>query len=1061
MARDEQEVKRRLAEYDREYAEDRGRTQREQEAATGPKRRYFPITANGQALVVAADEGESDEDAARRVVLGEASPIGRFDSLEAAQQFALQRDPQGMVRNAVQPEANALVSRGYLPGDQPKGEVRLVEAPKKFLPGDEPPTGLPMQRPVTSFEDRLPGGPVPRTPEEVRAEAERLEKRRESAVDVDDADPFRIALRPLLNLPGNYKRITDEAWEDMTGEGREGWERALGGLRFLFSPGEAVGKMFGESVEQPVRKLGASKEVSDYVRESASIVGEAATGLNVYRKGLMIALGEVGRTLGASKFSSLSRLGHELDQLAPLLPVGEAGKAIAAAKLIEASAQNMVPVPPRMAAKAIDSLLPRDWRFGNIWGNITEVISIPTRLRVFPGGREGKKSLAEILQPAVERLYARGEGLDKPFRLARAKKQLTMDAGTKLGAEIAELKPGERIDALRGLLGYGTRTEAAKQVVSNFNRRVGEFDLGSRYKSVFFDQLKKRVGKLNVPDMEDPIAKLRVEKFFDMVDQGMQGKKSVRKIQKGIEKMLSDPSVPEEMKQILVGVYNLPADTPKAVAKASTKASRAYMLSGLQAKGAISSQPQKGWQAVTSMSHDSFRPLWGKYVPRDVWLELKVWQDLSRISHMVSNKYFMSPWKTSKIILSPAANVRNDIGNLILNDWGGLPVYRGDVYLKALDQMKSRSRDWKQFRNMTGSGGTFSAHDVAQLGDGMRLNAPWNERLLTAFDRAVQRPRSYYNAQEQFFKFAKYLHNKGKHMDNYDAALDAMKWTFNYGEVTRFTGRMRATVAPFFTWQSKILPLMAEVAMHHPVRLGKYFAFYQLLQQTNADRLGIGSDEWEYMQNILPDYIADSQFLLVPFRDDKQRLQLLNLTYMIPGFGDLHQINEDPWGGLLGSPLLSIGGALRSKTKFGGAPLYYDWEDNGTKWAKGSAYVWQQIAPPWMPGGTDNLWSKIYQNVTDHPEAPSWYQIMGQEMGFKIQAVDEARAARRKYAVQDMQLSQLETDFLKQMDAGVKDKKSSEQLEDIAIKFALLRRELIMPKERGGMTQRVMDMLGR
>lgn len=1015
----------------------------------------FVAELNGKYYVFPT-QGLGEDEAAEKAITGQIAPLRRFNDENAAIRFRDygEENPYAPVKSSFEPKPYREVHAS--PQLDPRSGAEKV--------GTEIPVHVTMQ-PRT----HVGIAPPPElTPQQAREMTERVEAQKETGVPLEEDNPFLLALRPFLNVPQRWREHTQRGIEDIKGAFRTDveaspWLRAgsalLGMGEVLWTPAATVGSAVGEAAQQFAHGLGASKGVSDYVKESAGVAAETLTGTGTWRNMLLKAVGLYGQAFGGSKIGALRKLGEQMEMAAPQVGAEHFATAKAAADRIRAFADQGIDIPPRFVAKEVDKLLPRDWRFGNIWGNVMEVISIPTKAKIIPTYKEGMKSLQEIIQPAVERLH--DIGLDKPFRLARAKKQLTMRAGEELGVEIAKLKPGERLDVFRGLKGQEMQTEAAKGVVKRFNTRVQGFDLGRQYQAEFYTNLKKQLSKVDVPEMDGAGAE-RIGKFFDQVDAGVKGKVNERQIRKEMLKVLKEPSVPDDLKRIVTDLYNLPADTPRAVAKASTKASRAYMLSGLKESGAIADLPDKARSMLVSdKTHNSFRDLWGKYVPRDVWLELKAWQDVSKASHYMMNKWFMTPWKTMKVVLRPATHVRNTVSNMILNDLGGLPFYRWDRYAQALSEMKDKGRYYREFRNLTGSGGTFTANDVAQLSDGLRLGAGTFDRMLMHFDKLVQKPRSLYNAEEQFFKLAKFIHNRKAGMDAYEAATDAMKWTFNYGEVTRFTARARATAVPFFTWQSKVLPLMAESVKKHPLRLGKWIGMYEGLQLMNLDRLDMGEEEWEYLHKILPEYVADSQFLLLPFRDDKDRLQMLNLTYMIPGFGDITQIEEDPWGAVFASPLLNIAGTLTTKTKFSGAPLYYDWEEPTVKASKVFSYVWQQLMPSWSPGGQDAIWSKMYQYMTDHPDAPTWYQMLGQEMGFKIQVADEAKLVRRRAVLEDIKMSQIESEYIRKLNEGVRSGKSDADLQEIAARFALLRQELMMPKERGGLTSNVLSLLGR
>jgi hypothetical protein len=283
--------------------------------------------------------------------------------------------------------------------------------------------------------------------------------------------------------------------------------------------------------------------------------------------------------------------------------------------------------------------------------------------------------------------------------------------------------------------------------------------------------------------------------------------------------------------------------------------------------------------------------------------------------------------------------------------------------------MKVNSKQWKDYSRITGAGGTFTIDDVIRMTEGMKYSSTIFDQALNIYDRIAAPARTLYNAEEQMFKFAKYLHNLEKGLTKRDAAWDAMKWTFNYGEVTRATAFMRSNLAPFFTWQSKIFPLMAESIIKNPVQWAGVVGLYQAMQVGSLRNLGLSNEEVQYIDRIMPNYIKNGMFFTLPWRDQDGRLQLMNLTYIVPGFGDFSEMKEHPAFGLIAHPLISIANAWMSNEKFSGAPLSYDWEPASTRLGKKLAYVWETLIPAPFPGGTDwemlrnTFWERVAPNL--------------------------------------------------------------------------------------------------
>jgi hypothetical protein len=219
---------------------------------------------------------------------------------------------------------------------------------------------------------------------------------------------------------------------------------------------------------------------------------------------------------------------------------------------------------------------------------------------------------------------------------------------------------------------------------------------------------------------------------------------------------------------------------------------------------------------------------------------------------------------------------------------------------------------------------------------------------------------------------------------------------------------------PFVRWYSKAIPLAAETAVKHPVRFGKWIAFGMELQNQALQAVGMNDSEWEAVQKNLPDYVKNGIYLLMPWRDKQRRLNLLNLTYMVPGIGDINELYQRSLPELVGgNPIVTTLATLQSKKKFGGAPLYHDWELPETKFAKTFAYIWEQLSPAIVPGGTD--WNMMWNAISEKQGAPTPEEATAGLFGFKLKPIDEAANARRKVAIDRIYESEMQTQFQKEL----------------------------------------------
>lgn len=672
-----------------------------------------------------------------------------------------------------------------------------------------------------------------------------------------------------------------------------------------------------------------------------------------------------------------------------------------------------------------------------VWENI---FVKPTNVPIPWTGR----TLREHVQPGVERLAASKlkplQGAAATIRRAEAQKSLTTHIGRTLMQGAKDLTPTERYDLTKGIRGTPIRQlkePRAIALLKKMKSEVKDVGLDKMYKSVFASELSKGLTK-EIAVAEEAFSPNTIRNTLKVFEKMSTKGVSPRETERMLDEIISHPDVSDTFKDFAKAMYNVPARTPMAVADAARKASTSYLTQKMIAeRGLISAIEKPGY--VKS----SWGKLAGKWVPRDVELQLQDISRIPRIARGIYTKWFLSPWKASKTIMRPAYHFRNTMSNLVLNDWGGLPWYRTDVYMNALKKMRASSPEWKKYVQATGAGGDFVQNDIYQLGAGLEYGANMLDKMYSVYDRIIQPVAGFQRAEEHFFKFAKHLHNLEQGVDFNESIMDAMKWTFNYGEITATTANLRKYVAPFATWFTKVVPLAAETAVKHPLRFWKWMGAFQYAQSQAIEDVGMSNEEWDSFKQDLPDYIKKGMYLLMPWRDQQKRLQMLNLTYILPGYGDAAELSSMMGGGAGGfqipNPLVSIAAGISSGRRFSGAPIFFDWEAPATKFAKTMGYVWEQLSPAVAPGGTD--WRTMQRALTEQEGAPTVEQAMLSLTGFKLTPLDERHVRRRKAVVDKIHLSEMATQRKRELKAA----KSDEEYNKVLDKYRKLKESIVHP----------------
>lgn len=307
----------------------------------------------------------------------------------------------------------------------------------------------------------------------------------------------------------------------------------------------------------------------------------------------------------------------------------------------------------------------------------------------------------------------------------------------------------------------------------------------------------------------------------------------------------------------------------------------------------------------------------GAYVHPEIHAELEdVAKSISK-SEKAWNKALGS-WKFGKVILSPKTHMRNVMSNSILAHIGGLPMTSQPRYLKeAAKELSKGGEYWKLGKKHGLLDSSFVQKEMGQLFDRVNqqlegVKANTLQDSVGALGRGVQglkkggrKAADLYQAEEQWFKMAKMMHNmEKKGMDPETAAKDAEKWMFNYGKLTPFQDKYRRHPfgAPFSTFSFKALPRVAEAATKYPWRFAAPLAVISGIQEAAQQEVGDTDKQRKAKRKLLPEWMqggtgeAMPNFTRVPVTDDHGREYYLNLTYILP-WGDIGE-----GGGFMGIP---------------------------------------------------------------------------------------------------------------------------------------------------------------
>lgn len=706
---------------------------------------------------------------------------------------------------------------------------------------------------------------------------------------------------------------------------------------------------------------------------------------------------------------------------------------------------------------------------------------------------EGGRTLRELFGPAVTRLSSSEEEVKKyagsTFREALALKRISSSVHrsiskeldsmsllgrrefTKLEGRPTPLANAEKYardaynkalrstdpDVARFAETYRARADALKEAsdaATRISREIAyETKIPLKFDAPFRESLYKKIGAKFEGD--NPA----VRQLFDPEYAHFTRTGFTKQTKKAMKAVIEDPGVSNDFKQLLKDLYALPARSARDVWEASKEAEMLFIKQRFLAeKGLLSATKKAGYvegtHSIFTMPKE-MQLATGRskfFVPRDVELQIL---DMAKLEQYASKEgaKWMSLWKSGKTIMRPAYHIRNLFSNMILADWGGLPWYRGDVYLKAIREMQSSSTRWKEFIRLTGGAGTFTHDDLGLIYGAVAGSQTGMDVVWRLFRKGMggykYSPANIQNAEENLFKFAKFIHStEERGLSAAEAILDAQKYLMNYGEASVAAGWLRSgmgvmSAMPFATWYTKIIPLTVDTAVKHPLRFSKWLMFGAAMQNHALGETGISENEWEEIKRDMPDWLRKGVRILMPWRDNQRRLNLFNATFLMPGIGDLVELKNlvsvtSPGGLQVPNPVISVITALASQEKSSGAPLYNDWEDFTVRTAKAFTYSVEQLMPSAMPGfGTD--WN-LYQKIIDEEKgAPTIEQAVLSSLGFKMVPLDPKTMKSKSIALARIHEQEIGAQLRKEL-RGVK---THEERQKVIEKYKRYKKKVI------------------
>jgi hypothetical protein len=355
----------------------------------------------------------------------------------------------------------------------------------------------------------------------------------------------------------------------------------------------------------------------------------------------------------------------------------------------------------------------------------------------------------------------------------------------------------------------------------------------------------------------------------------------------------------------------------------------------------------------TMLSGKQWGPLENKYVRKDVI------SDLDEVVEMRTNlekniDKILGYWKYGKAILNPATHAKNFTSNATMAYFAGVNPADVSTYAAASNALKQGVKS-QVFNEADAAGlyrNTFFESNFNDLRDEL-ASIKDKPGLSQWIRKAVNVPSMMYDQSEKFFKTAVYINARQEGMNPDEAVKQAEKFLFNYQDIPPAVKHYKRWAAPFVTYSYKAAPVLAEMMITKPWKIGAVFAMGFGIEKLAMDRLSLTDEDVETDKNAM--FESRGKILLPSIQDDGTRIYG-NLGDFMPwsGVGRSWGRSNIPLADFMPSnPLFTTAAAIMTnKESFTGNEIYNEVLDSTSEMVeKYLKFAWKQLMPSLAPGG--------------------------------------------------------------------------------------------------------------
>lgn len=431
----------------------------------------------------------------------------------------------------------------------------------------------------------------------------------------------------------------------------------------------------------------------------------------------------------------------------------------------------------------------------------------------------------------------------------------------------------------------------------------------------------------------------------------------------------------------------------------------------------------------------------GKYVPGSIWNDIRQIANPPSVPRWYQT--IMRYWKIAKTALSPAVHFNNVMANVVMADMHDV---QSRHVVRALETLwKARKEaDAKTFmERFEDSGAIAGTYVHAELKDDMmkplleelrremigtqsaldQMHTVANAMAMIFGQREIRKgmtalshtaPGKWaaklpevmietYQNEDVVFRLAAFIKATDEGKTDREAGKDARKAFLDYRINAPWIQGLRHTVLPFIAFTYRMIPMYVETMRDKPWKMAKYMMVANTLAAAGMALAGIGDDEDDEIQRLLPDdrkgltpYLTQRQ---IPVgRTDDGRPVYLDVTRWMP-LGDIFEVRGEssnvlPLPGFIypSGVIMLASEAFANRSFFSGRDIWQSTDTAAEMSSKLFNHIYKGMAPnfPVLPGtySFDKIEAAYSGKIDMMGREYSIGQALASSIGVKLNSYD-------------------------------------------------------------------------